>query len=56
MFIGDDTTDEAGFAEVAARGGRAYSIGELRCGAMGFFESPLALREWLTAFSSCERD
>lgn len=56
MFIGDDTTDEAGFAEVAARGGCAYSIGECRPGAIGFFESPRMVREWLAAFAPRERE
>ena len=51
MFIGDDTTDEAGFAEVTARGGRAYSIGGRRPGAIGYFESPRTVRAWLKAFS-----
>ena len=56
VFIGDDTTDEAGFAEVVARGGRAYSIGERRPGANGFLESPRTVREWLAAFAPRERE
>jgi trehalose 6-phosphate phosphatase len=56
VFIGDDTTDEAGFAEVQARGGQAYSVGEPRRGAIGFFESPQIVREWLRAFASHERE
>ena len=56
VFIGDDTTDEAGFAEVVARGGQAYSIGERRPGAIGFFESPQMVRQWLTAFAPRERE
>jgi trehalose 6-phosphate phosphatase len=56
MFVGDDATDEAGFAEVIARGGRAYSIGERRPGAIGYFESPRTVRAWLKALSmdACE--
>ena len=37
VFVGDDTTDESGFAVVAARGGFAYSVGRLRPGAIGAF-------------------
>ena len=33
IFIGDDATDEAGFAAVSARGGLAYSVGRRRPGA-----------------------
>ena len=50
VFIGDDTTDECGFAAVAARGGRAYSVGRPRPGALGFFEGPQTVRDWLGAF------
>ena len=35
IFVGDDTTDESGFAVVAARGGYAYSVGRPRPGAIG---------------------
>lgn len=52
IFIGDDTTDEAGFAAVAARGGRAYSVGRWRPGAIGVFEDPKTVRAWLSAFVS----
>jgi len=52
VFIGDDATDEAGFAEVAARGGRGFSVGRRRPGAIGVFESPQAVRAWLAAFSA----
>jgi trehalose 6-phosphate phosphatase len=53
IFIGDDTTDESGFAAVTARGGRAYSVGRPRSGAIGFFEAPQAVRDWLAAFAAC---
>ena len=52
IFVGDDTTDEAGFAAVAARGGRAYSVGRWRPGAIGVFEDPKTVRAWLSAFVS----
>ncbi len=52
IFIGDDDTDEAGFAAVAARGGRAYSVGRRRPGVVATFESPSAVRGWLAAFAS----
>jgi trehalose 6-phosphate phosphatase len=51
IFIGDDTTDESGFAAVAARGGQAYSVGRPRTGALGFFEAPQTVRDWLAAFA-----
>ncbi len=56
IFIGDDTTDESGFAAVAARGGRAYSVGRLRTGALGFFETPQTVRDWLAAFADAGED
>lgn len=37
IFVGDDTADEAGFAEVTARGGYAYSVGRPRRGVVGWF-------------------
>ena len=52
IFIGDDDTDEAGFAAVSADGGRAYSVGRRRPGVVGVFESPSAVRGWLAAFAA----
>lgn len=52
IFIGDDDTDEAGFAAVAACGGRAYSVGRRRPGVVGVFESPSDVRGWLAAFAA----
>lgn len=52
IFVGDDTTDESGFAAVTARGGHAYAVGRPRSGASGFFESPRTVREWLAAFAA----
>ena len=51
VFVGDDATDESGFAVVAARGGSAYSVGRLRPGAMGAFPEPQAVRDWLADFA-----
>jgi trehalose 6-phosphate phosphatase len=50
IFVGDDTTDESGFALVSARGGFAYSVGRPRKGAIGAFSQPEAVREWLAEF------
>ncbi len=50
IYIGDDTTDEAGFAAVSARGGYAYSVGRPRPGARGVFGSPSDVRAWLKTF------
>jgi len=52
IFVGDDTTDESGFATVTARGGRAYSVGRPRPGAIGFFETPQSVRDWLAALAA----
>lgn len=52
IFIGDDTTDESGFALVTARGGLAYSVGGPRAGAIVGFPGPWAVREWLADFAS----
>jgi trehalose 6-phosphate phosphatase len=52
IFVGDDTTDESGFALVSARGGFAYSVGRPRPGAIGAFSDPAAVREWLAEFAA----
>jgi trehalose 6-phosphate phosphatase len=54
IFVGDDTTDESGFALVSARGGVAYSVGGPRPGAIGAFSEPRAVREWLANFAAEE--
>jgi len=47
IFIGDDWTDEAGFAAVVRAGGTAYAVGESRPHASGLFSGPDMVREWL---------
>jgi trehalose 6-phosphate phosphatase len=54
IFIGDDDTDEAGFAVVSARGGRAYSVGRRRPGVEATFADPSAVRRWLAAFAGVD--
>jgi trehalose 6-phosphate phosphatase len=51
VFVGDDATDESGFAVVTARGGYAYSVGTRRPGAIGLFAHPSAVRDWLSEFA-----
>jgi trehalose 6-phosphate phosphatase len=51
IFIGDDTTDEAGFATVVNHGGQAFSVGTQRPGASFVFASPASVRRWLAAFA-----
>jgi trehalose 6-phosphate phosphatase len=51
IFIGDDTTDEAGFAAVVRAGGHAFSVGSLRSCASFAFETPGSVRQWLSAFA-----
>lgn len=48
VFIGDDTTDIPGFAAVRALGGQAYSVGRLMPQVTGSFDSPAAVRAWLS--------
>jgi trehalose 6-phosphate phosphatase len=47
VFIGDDWTDESGFAAVVRGGGTAYSVGEARPHVSGVFSGPATVREWL---------
>jgi trehalose 6-phosphate phosphatase len=54
VFVGDDRTDESGFAFVAAQGGYAYSVGRLRPGATGVFAEPREVRDWLAEFAHRE--
>jgi trehalose 6-phosphate phosphatase len=51
IFIGDDDTDEPGFAAVAARGGCAYSVGRPRPGVVATFANPSEVRGCLAAFA-----
>ncbi len=51
IYVGDDKTDEAGFAAVSARGGLAYSVGRLRPGARAMFARPSDVRAWLAEFA-----
>ncbi len=51
IFIGDDDTDEAGFAVVAACGGCAYSVGRPRPGVVATFANPSEVRGCLAAFA-----
>lgn len=50
VFIGDDVTDEDGFAAVLRLGGRAIRVGAVGDERYdGRFENPAALRDWLGA-------
>src|SRR3546814_16635234 len=49
LFIGDDTTDEDGFAAVAAAGGHGILVGAPRPTAAHFrLADPEAVHHWLT--------
>src|SRR3546814_1793935 len=49
LFIGDDTTDEDGFAAVAAAGGHGILVGAPRPTAAHFrLADPEAVHQWLT--------
>lgn len=47
IFIGDDVTDEAGFAVMPEFGGLAFSVGRSAPGAANGFKSPTDVRQWL---------
>lgn len=49
VFIGDDVTDEDGFAAVRRLGGRAIRVGAGEGDHDSRFEEPAALRDWLGA-------
>jgi len=49
VFVGDDVTDEAGFACVLQHGGQAVKVGAGSTGANARAESPSAVRQWLQA-------
>jgi trehalose 6-phosphate phosphatase len=53
VFLGDDTTDEDGFAEVNRRGGWSIRIGEPTAATAAVYglPSPAAARAWLAAGS-----
>jgi trehalose 6-phosphate phosphatase len=55
VFIGDDETDESGFAVVAARGGYAFSVGSRRPGVIATFSRPSAVRDWLANYADQEK-
>ena len=48
VFIGDDVTDESGFATVVSHGGHAFSVGSERPGVSFVFPAPENVRCWLT--------
>jgi trehalose 6-phosphate phosphatase len=54
IFVGDDTTDESGFAMVSSIGGFAFAVGEHLPGAIGVFERPGDVRDWLAGFAGSE--
>jgi len=47
IFVGDDATDEAGFAAVASLGGIAYSVGRSSPVVAAAFADPAMVRGWL---------
>ena len=47
IFVGDDGTDEPGFAAVVQRHGAAYSVSQVRPSVSGTFSGPSMVRDWL---------
>ena len=52
IVLGDDTTDLSAFATVRMLGGEAYSVGSLMQGANDWFESPQAVRNWISSIAA----
>ena len=48
VFIGDDVTDEAAFAELPTWGGTGLAVGQDRPGAIACFATAAEVRDWLT--------
>lgn len=55
IFIGDDVTDEAGFAATTALGGCAFSVGRIVDGAILKFDGPADVRRWLGTVAAALR-
>jgi trehalose 6-phosphate phosphatase len=51
VFVGDDTTDEAGFAVMPDFDGHALSVGRIAPGAVECFSNPAEVRAWLGQLS-----
>lgn len=56
VFIGDDTTDLAGFAAAQALGGYAFSVSMPVASADGCFAGPADVRAWLAALARVHAD
>ena len=52
IFIGDDWTDEFGFAAAVRSGGSAYSVSQARPHVSGVFDGPAMVRQWLAQTAS----
>jgi trehalose 6-phosphate phosphatase len=52
LFGGDDTTDLDVFRILPQLGGSGFSVGQQFPGAYYIFESPLAVRQWLTGVAA----
>ncbi len=55
IFIGDDVTDQPGFAAAIDFGGLAYSVGARLPGTTGLFASPSDVRHWVSQIAETER-
>lgn len=54
VFIGDDITDEAGFAVVPKHGGLAYAVGRDMRGAKRGFDTASEVRAWIARLAGRE--
>jgi trehalose 6-phosphate phosphatase len=51
VFVGDDTTDEAGFAVMPDFAGMAVSVGRIIPGTAACFDGPAEVRNWLAGLT-----
>ncbi len=54
VFIGDDVTDQPGFAAAVEHGGDAFSVGPRLPGTTGTFASPSDVRRWIAQIAATE--
>ena len=54
IFVGDDVTDQPGFAAAVEAGGYAYGVGRDIPGTSGTFADPSAVRSWVAALAATE--
>lgn len=54
VFVGDDTTDLSVFRILERVGGHGFAVGRPMAGAIGTFDSPQEVRNWLASLCACD--